>query len=191
MSTSSRRSECARGGRKRNLSDFPKMGVANFYKSPAQISATPILKTKGGPLWRCFMSATMLLLVDDSPTVLQLRTARLQGLGFSVSTATSAVSAIAFLERTPVAAVLLEYKPEGLDAEAVAFHIKQRFPATPIILLSAFCDLPERILWLVDEYVMRSEPLERIAAVVNQLARPADRLGVQSEKLLKRSQAAG
>ncbi|MGA2648235.1 MAG: hypothetical protein ABSF15_26390 [Candidatus Sulfotelmatobacter sp.] len=48
---------------------------------------------------------------------------------------------------------VLEYKQEGMDAEAVACHIKQRFPKLPIILLSAYCEMPERILWLVDEYV--------------------------------------
>jgi DNA-binding response OmpR family regulator len=133
----------------------------------------------------------MLLLVDDSATTLQLRAARLQSLGFSISTATNGISAIAVLERTPVAAVLLEYKLEGIDAEAVAFQIRQRFPTTPVILLSAFCDLPERILWLVDEYVMKSEPLERVAAVVNNIARSANKLPPQSEKLLKQRQAAG
>jgi hypothetical protein len=42
--------------------------------------------------------------------------------------------------------LLLEFKHEGLDAEAVACHIKQRFPNLPIILLS-YSEMPERILW--------------------------------------------
>ena len=41
------------------------------------------------------------------------------------------------LEESAVAAVLLEYKHEGVDVEAVACHFKQRFPNLPIILLSA------------------------------------------------------
>ena len=56
-----------------------------------------------------------------------------------------------------MAAVLLEYQLEGMDAEAVAYQIKQRFPKLPIILLSTYSEMPERILWLVDEYVMKSE----------------------------------
>jgi hypothetical protein len=43
------------------------------------------------------------------------------------------------LEDMQVAAVLLEYKTEGMDAEAVACHVKRRFPGTPIILLSPYC----------------------------------------------------
>jgi two-component SAPR family response regulator len=54
---------------------------------------------------------------------------------------------------------------EGIDAEAVACHVKRRFPSLPIILISAYSEIPERMLWLVDEYVMKSEVpggLERI-----------------------------
>lgn len=73
------------------------------------------------------------------------------------------------LETSEVAAVLMDYKPEGMDAEAVAMHIKRRFPRQQIVLLSAYSDLPERILWLVDEYVMRSEPPERWMQVVERV----------------------
>jgi hypothetical protein len=43
-------------------------------------------------------------------------------LGLAGVTATSAPTAIAVLEKIDVTAVLLDYKLEGLDAEAVAFH---------------------------------------------------------------------
>jgi DNA-binding response OmpR family regulator len=69
------------------------------------------------------------------------------------------------LENTSVVAVLLEYKQEGMDAEAVA-SIKRRFPDLPIILLSAYSETPERILWLVDDYVMKSELPERLLPII-------------------------
>jgi CheY-like chemotaxis protein len=69
-------------------------------------------------------------------------------------------------------AVLLEYKLEGMDAEAVAYQIKQRFPRLPIILLSAYSQMPERILWLVDEYVLKSEPPEGLAQIIERATRP-------------------
>jgi hypothetical protein len=40
------------------------------------------------------------------------------------------------LEQTSVDPVFIEYKHEGMDAEAIASQIKQRFPNLPIILLS-------------------------------------------------------
>lgn len=106
-----------------------------------------------------------LLLVDDRRHLLLFRKAILERLGYSVITATTASMALARLQNCAIDAVLLEYKSEGLDAEAAAFHIKQRFPSLPIVLLSAYACMPERILWLVDEYVLKSEPLEDLAHV--------------------------
>ena len=42
-----------------------------------------------------------------------------------------------------------------------------RFPNVPIILLPAYTDTPERVLWLVDEYVLRSELPEGLARAVD------------------------
>ena len=114
-----------------------------------------------------------LLLVDDRTPLLPYRKAVLESLGYSVITATSSSTALAELENCTIDVVLLEYKTEGLDAEATAFHIKQRFPSLPIVLLSAYSELPERILWLVDEYVMKSEPLESLAHVFERVIRSA------------------
>ncbi len=118
------------------------------------------------------MSPSTLLLVDDHPLVLQLRKQNLEGFGYSVLMASNAHSAMSLLEKTPIAVVLLEYKSEGIDAEAVAHHIKGRFPTQPIVLLSAYSAIPERILWLVDEYVMRSDPLETLITRIESLTHP-------------------
>jgi CheY-like chemotaxis protein len=98
--------------------------------------------------------------------MLELRKATLESQGYRVKLASNGYAAIKTLEETPVAAVLLEYKQEGMDAEAIASHIKQRFPDLPIILLSAYSEMPERILWLVDDYVMRSELPERLVPTI-------------------------
>jgi CheY-like chemotaxis protein len=83
------------------------------------------------------------------------------------------------LEESSVAAVLLEYKREGVDTEAVACHIKERFPNLPIILLSAYSEMPERILWLVDEYLLKSELPERLVPTIERAHRLAPRSNVQ------------
>lgn len=121
------------------------------------------------------MSSPVLLCIDDRPQMLQVRKASLEPLGYSVLTATNASTAITILEKLAVAAVLVEYKHEGIDAEAVAYQIKQRFPHQRIILLSAYADMPERVLWLLDDYVMRSEPLERLAQVIEGVTRSAQK----------------
>jgi CheY-like chemotaxis protein len=113
------------------------------------------------------------LCIDDRPHVLELRKATLESHGYCVKLAASGYTAMKMLEETPVAAVLLEYKMEGMDAEAVACHIKQRFPTLPIILLSAYSEMPERILWLVDEYVMKSELPDRLLRIIEKATQPS------------------
>lgn len=106
------------------------------------------------------------LLCIDLPQALALRKETLESHGYSVKIASSSLTAIEMLEESSVAVVLLDYKQEGVDAEATACHIKQRFPNLPIILLSAYFEMPERILWLVDDYVMKSELPERLVPII-------------------------
>ncbi len=141
------------------------------------------------------MDSPTVLCIDDRPQLLELRKATLETQGYCVKTASSGYTAMKMLKETPVAAVLLEYKLEGMDAEAVACHIKQRFPNLPIILLSAYSGMPERILWLVDEYVMRSELSERLARIIERamhLAKTEEayKLAARSNDQSQRSQAA-
>jgi CheY-like chemotaxis protein len=120
------------------------------------------------------MDVLTLLCIDDRPQLLELRKALLESHGYRVRMALSGHTAIKILQDTQVAAVLLEYKTEGMDAEAVARHVKLHFPSIPVILLSAYACMPERILWLVDEYVMRSELSERlIPAIERAIRKPA------------------
>ena len=106
------------------------------------------------------------LLCIDLPQALELRKETLESHGYCVKIASSSHTAMKMLEESSVAAVLLEYKHEELDSEAIACHIKQRFPNLPIILLSAYSEMPERILWLVDDYVMKSELPERLVPII-------------------------
>jgi CheY-like chemotaxis protein len=121
------------------------------------------------------MDLPTVLCIDDRPQMLELRKATLESHGYCVKLASSGYTAMQALEKTSVAAVLLEYKQEGMDAEAVACHIKQRFPNLPIILLSAYSEMPERILWLVDEYVMKSELPERLLLLLERAHKFAPR----------------
>ncbi len=129
------------------------------------------------------MACPVLLCVDDRPEALDIRKSCLELMGYSVLGATSSLEALAILEQMPVDAVLMQYKAEGLDAEAVARHVKQRFPDKPIILLSAYSDMPQRILWLVDEYLMRSEYPERLGDAVQRVTALGRKLPPESDRL--------
>ena len=115
--------------------------------------------------------ARVLLCIDDRPHLLRLRETLLEKQGYVVVAANSAAAAIAKLENCAIDGVLLEYKSEGMDAEAIAFQIKQRFPNQPIVLLSAYSEMPERVLCLVDEYVMKSQPVEDLVQAIERAIR--------------------
>jgi len=105
---------------------------------------------------------------------LALRKENLETRGYSVQTAASVPSGMKVLEEAVVDAVLLEYKQESLETENVAFNIKRRFPRLPIVLLSACVEMPERLLWLVDEYAHKSaQPEELIHTIERALLRQA------------------
>jgi CheY-like chemotaxis protein len=135
------------------------------------------------------MDSPTVLYINDLPQALVLRKAILESHGYRVKIASSDYPALKMLEETPVVAVLLEYKREGMDAEAIACHIKQRFPDLPIILLSAYAEIPERILWLVDEYLMKSELPERLVPII-QRAISSYKLPPRSDKQCQHSGAA-
>ena len=118
------------------------------------------------------MDFPTVLCVDDQQHALALRRMTLEPHGYCVKIASSGATAMKMLEEEPVAAVLLEYKMDGMDAEAMAYHIKQRFPHLPIVLLSAYSEMPQRILWLVDEYVMKSEMPERLLPIIKRVTHP-------------------
>lgn len=122
------------------------------------------------------------LCIDDHPELLKVRKAILEYRAFHVETVTSGFAAIKMLEEKSVDAVLLEYKQQGIDAEAAAYQIHQRFPNVPIILLSAYFEMPERILWLVDAYVMKSDLPEGLVRVIERVTRPANTNAARSNR---------
>ena len=133
------------------------------------------------------MDSRTLLCIDNLPQALELRKATLESHGYSVKIAASSHTAMKMLEEASVAAVLLEYKQEGMDAEgrdaeAMACHIKHRFPNLPIVLLSAYSEMPERILWLVDEYAMKSELPERLVSIIERAHKLALRSNERSQR---------
>ena len=122
--------------------------------------------------------------------MLAVRKANLELLQYSVLTAPSGSAAMKLLKQLPVDVVLLEYKQEGMDAEAIAFHLKQQFPQLPIILLSAFAHMSERVLWLVDEYVMKSARSEELARVIDRIVLPRTKKAVSAVRSLPSRAAA-
>jgi response regulator RpfG family c-di-GMP phosphodiesterase len=86
------------------------------------------------------------LFIDDRPLLLELRKSSLASRGACIATARNGYDAMKLLEQTSVDAIFLEYKQEGMDSEAVAYQIKQCFPHLPIIMITAYTDIPARAM---------------------------------------------
>lgn len=117
------------------------------------------------------MFSPAVLYIDDQPEVVESRKTILESLGYTVVTAPNALAAMEILNTASVAAVLVEYKREGIAAEDVALHLPKAFPNLPIILVSAHPEIPDSILWLVDDYLLSSQ-LDLLPESIARVTRP-------------------
>jgi CheY-like chemotaxis protein len=104
-----------------------------------------------------------ILCIDDHLAGLEIRKRVLESRGFNILTASSGQAGLAMLDMSSVDAVLLDYKMEGMDGEAVATEIRRTKPSLPIVLLSGYpSEIPERMLQMVDAFVVKGQPVEAL-----------------------------
>ena len=108
----------------------------------------------------------MILCIDDEPIGLQIRKILLETVGYEVVTATSGREGLQLFETYPIKAVILDYAMPGMDGGEVAAELKRLNPEIPILLLSAYVDLPEEALHWVDSRALKGEsPLQFLEAL--------------------------
>lgn len=102
-------------------------------------------------------SAAVVLCVDDEAVGLSVRKAVLESQGYRVFTAENGPDALAIFSAEPVDVVVLDYMMPGMKGDVVAERMKQLKPSVPIVMLSAYLDLPAATLALVDKYMTKGE----------------------------------
>ena len=117
-----------------------------------------------------------LLLVDDDPTLLSVLARRLTREGFDVRTAGSGQAALAALERSWPALVVVDVMMPGMDGFELCRRIK-RIADLPIIVLSAVDAGEAKVLALqeyAEDYIVKPfNPDELVARVQRILRRSA------------------
>ncbi len=98
-----------------------------------------------------------ILCVDDEGTGLAVRKMLLESQGYGVLTAENGPDGIALLSSERVDLVVLDYMMPGMTGDVVAERMKRLKPGVPILLLSAYVDLPRETLDLVDRYITKGE----------------------------------
>jgi CheY-like chemotaxis protein len=114
-----------------------------------------------------------ILCVDDETTGLSVRKMILESQGYRVVTAENGPDGLAIFSAEPIDLVVLDYKMPGMNGDVVAERMKQLKPSIPILMLSAYVDLPKETLALVDRYLTKGEggPPMMLKAVAELLTR--------------------
>lgn len=122
----------------------------------------------------------MILCIDDEVLGLQIRKAVLERAGYRVLTALDGQSGISLFLHQPVDAVVLDYYMPGMDGGKVASVLRSERPQVPIMLLSAYINLPPETTALADMTVLKAgEPTEFLARIEQLLETDRARLNLQ------------
>jgi CheY-like chemotaxis protein len=114
----------------------------------------------------------IVLCVDDETVGLAMRKQVLETLGYRVFTAESGPDALKTFSSEPIDIVILDYKMPGMNGDVVAERMKELKPSVPILMLSAYVDLPRETLALVDMCLTKGNgPLILLEAVAELLSR--------------------
>jgi CheY-like chemotaxis protein len=115
---------------------------------------------------------SVILCVDDEPMGLNVRKLTLESQGYRVLTAENGVEGLAIFSSQTIDLVVLDYKMPGMNGDVVAERMKLLKPVVPILLLSAYVDLPRETIALVDKYLTKGDgPLVMLKAIAELLTR--------------------
>lgn len=107
------------------------------------------------------MSTPTILCIDDEALGLQIRRAVLERAGYQVLTAVDGRTGLSLFRGHPVDGVVLDYYMPEMDGGAVAQAMRGERPEVPIMLLSAYINLPADVVALADVTLLKGEgPLE-------------------------------
>jgi CheY-like chemotaxis protein len=113
----------------------------------------------------------VILCVDDEGLGLSVRKMLLESQGYRVLTAENGADALVLSSSESLDLVILDYSMPTMNGDVVAERIKELRPDLPILMLSAYVDLPSETLALVDKSITKGEPprvlLEAVAQLLN------------------------
>ena len=102
-------------------------------------------------------SSPKILCVDDEPNVLVLRKVLLGSAGYEVLVAEEGVSGLRMFRESNFDAVVLDYKMPGMLGDEVAQEMRRLRPAVPLLLVTAYIELPPRCAALFDSIIVKGE----------------------------------
>jgi CheY-like chemotaxis protein len=121
------------------------------------------------------VSKPFILCVDDEELGLQIRRAVLERAGYSVRTALNGREGLDAFSSDPVDLVVLDYSMPGMHGGDVALEMRRLRPQVPIILLSAYVNLPAEVTRIVDCSMLKGDGPELLLSKIQEFL--AERAG--------------
>lgn len=115
------------------------------------------------------MSKPLILCIDDEEVGLRIRRMVLERAGYRVLTATDGRAGVGLFSDESVQAVVLDYFMPRMNGGDVAKEMRSLRPDVPIILLSAYINLPAEVVSMVDCTILKGEGPERLLAKLRDL----------------------
>jgi CheY-like chemotaxis protein len=116
----------------------------------------------------------VILCVDDEAAGLSVRKAVLESQGYRVLTAANGRDALGIFSSEAVDLVVLDYAMPEMDGQAVAERMKQLRADVPIVMLSAYVNLPRETMALVDRCLTKGEPTPILLGTITNLLQDSD-----------------
>jgi CheY-like chemotaxis protein len=112
---------------------------------------------------------SLILCIDDEALGLQIRKAVLERAGYRVLTALDGASGLSLFSEHPVDAVVLDYYMPGMNGGEVATEMRRTRADVPILLLSAYINLPMDVVESVDFTLLKGDPPETLMEKVEEM----------------------
>ena len=116
------------------------------------------------------MSIPTILCIDDEALGLEIRKAVLERAGYQVLTAIDGPTGLSLFRGNAIDGVVLDYYMPEMNGGAVAEAMRRERPEIPIMLLSAYINLPAEVVELADVTVLKGEGprelLEKLRAML-------------------------
>ena len=91
------------------------------------------------------MATNRIMVIDDEKIVGDMAKLSLEQEGYSVETFLNAEPALKRLEEQKFDVVVTDYKMKGIDGMEVLRTVKERYPGTQVIMITAFANLDAAI----------------------------------------------
>jgi CheY-like chemotaxis protein len=115
------------------------------------------------------VSAPTILCIDDETLGLRIRKTVLEHAGYRVLTAEDGATGLDLFRGNAVDGVVLDYYMPEMDGGVVAETMRRERPDVPIMLLSAYINLPAETIALVDVTLLKGEGPQELLEKLRQM----------------------